>query len=139
MLRLTSATRRPAKSARLASIPESTIAIVGSELAYVLASLDHSAALPVTAGQSWVVVYGAEDTFVQASSVTVRPGIFARLFSWPAFISTATAPMRLSCFFTFPRPLTKLSAAFEPSSLWTIRCSFWPGCALAWSSSHFEM
>ena len=46
---------RPAKSGRVASIPESTIAIVGIEAAYVLASALQRAALPVSAGQSWVV------------------------------------------------------------------------------------
>ena len=110
-------TREPLpKSARFASIPESTIAIVGA-CGPGLAAVPQSFATPVSYGHIWFEL-GVPASWTEASGVMVRPGCFARAASFPAVMSTATAPIRSKRLRTSaPRPTSFVPASLAPAAL----------------------
>src|SRR5437764_140031 len=137
LVRVTCGSTRPppSKSARVASIPESTIAIV-PVAGPGLAGVPQSFATPDSYGHI-SFEYGATVplSLIGASAVIVRPGFLAISFRRAAGTSTAAAPIRSSCFRTLPSPRTLAAAEPVPAELSMIRCSFWPGFFSAWSSS----
>src|SRR4029450_7720343 len=119
LLRFTWAATRlpPSKSARFASMPESTTAIVGAWGAG-FRELPHSYAAPEEYGQSSPELSEPE-SFTGESGVTIRPDFFASDASLPAVMSTAIAFADPSFLRRFaPSPLTLSSAPDVPSALW---------------------
>src|SRR5215213_1298247 len=103
-------TRAPlSKSGRLASMPESTTAIVGA-FGAVLEDVLHSGRTPDAVGHT-CSDDGSADSRTGESGVTVRPGILARNFIFFALSVTATASTNLYR----PRMLSWSASVFAAS------------------------